>query len=688
KCLQFSQEDSVWTAKQRVLSTLAKDLRDGLNYGLYCPPINGKAGKFLDEERPLKDYPLPGPIGFLEFKYKRRVYKLMQINPKKLKQLHTKANLKLFMEMIRRREVEKILKTVNKGLDPNFHDHEAGDTPLTLACTIDQPREVILTLFNGGAHLDFRNKAGLTPLHRAAQRGNYAAIKTLLDLSASPNYKNPAGLTPLYLCVATNTSAQCAEILLHDHALVGITDDKGWAECHHACKNGRVQHLEHLMFYGADFNQQNSSGNTPLHVCAANNQESCARLLLFRGADKCVQNYANQDAYQVAIISGNYELASVIENFSSDEVVTFQELPKYNDKRRTTISAATLNTLRRTRSDPRLNILFQQVSPSFPFSRPPFMLFCFFFFFIIQDLFKPPSPSMSNNSAPHYTSSASLFSREHGATMVTSPMYNSPHRKEASSPLPSPLCCPASPLGGPPPQRAFICVKDFRPRCRSELALRRGQFVEVLSIGEETFWEGEVSDPARGSARSGRFPRDHVQEVNMRNTPAQSTSSLASSKKKFHSDSNLLDSIVLDREEEYAPRTVVLQKARTGFGFVLRGAKCQQTGMSTLDFQPSPDFPALQYLDKVDKSSMADRAGLKQGDFLLEINGESVVNATHEHTVRLIKESGDTLAMKVVTVRPTNREGLDPHMDGTMTLPIKKKKGSLSDRVLALSSTI
>ncbi len=43
-----------------------QDLRDALNYGLYCPPINGRAGKFLDEERPLKDYPLPGPIGFLE----------------------------------------------------------------------------------------------------------------------------------------------------------------------------------------------------------------------------------------------------------------------------------------------------------------------------------------------------------------------------------------------------------------------------------------------------------------------------------------------------------------------------------------------------------------------------------------------------------------------------------------------
>jgi hypothetical protein len=63
---------------------------------------------------------------FFQFKYKRRVYKLMQINPKKLKQLHTKANLKVFMDMIRRREVDRIIKLLNKGMDPNFHDLDAG----------------------------------------------------------------------------------------------------------------------------------------------------------------------------------------------------------------------------------------------------------------------------------------------------------------------------------------------------------------------------------------------------------------------------------------------------------------------------------------------------------------------------------------------------------------------------------
>ena len=39
-----------------------------------------------------------------------------------------------------------------------------------------------------------------------------------------------------------------------------------------ACKNGLVQHLEHLLFYGAEINARTESGNTALHVAALNNQ--------------------------------------------------------------------------------------------------------------------------------------------------------------------------------------------------------------------------------------------------------------------------------------------------------------------------------------------------------------------------------------------------------------------------------
>ena len=73
----------------------------------------------------------------------------------------------------------------------------------------------------------------------------------------------------------------------------------GWQEVHQACRNGLVAHLEQLLYYGAELNARNASGNTPLHVCAVNNQESCTRTLLFRGADKNALNFAGQTPYQV-----------------------------------------------------------------------------------------------------------------------------------------------------------------------------------------------------------------------------------------------------------------------------------------------------------------------------------------------------------------------------------------------------
>lgn len=58
----------IWLSKQRILCTLNQSLKDVLNYGLFQPAYNGKAGKFLDEERQLREYPFPSlaPVPYLE----------------------------------------------------------------------------------------------------------------------------------------------------------------------------------------------------------------------------------------------------------------------------------------------------------------------------------------------------------------------------------------------------------------------------------------------------------------------------------------------------------------------------------------------------------------------------------------------------------------------------------------------
>jgi SH3/ankyrin repeat-containing protein len=104
---------------------------------------------------------------------------------------------------------------------------------------------------------------------------------------------------------------------------------------------------------------------------------------------------------------------------------------------------------------------------------------------------------------------------------------------------------------------------------------------------------------------------------------------------------------------------VHLHRGRKGFGFILRGAKATSPLM---ELTPSDKCPALQYLDDVDPGGVADIAGLKKGDFLLEINNEDVSSASHEHVVDLIRKSGDLVQMTVMSLATT----------ATSTMPMSK----------------
>lgn len=66
--MKFNVDAPIWLSKQRILCSLNQSLKDVLNYGLFQPAYNGKAGKFLDEERQLREYPFPSiaPVPYLE----------------------------------------------------------------------------------------------------------------------------------------------------------------------------------------------------------------------------------------------------------------------------------------------------------------------------------------------------------------------------------------------------------------------------------------------------------------------------------------------------------------------------------------------------------------------------------------------------------------------------------------------
>ncbi|XP_029038053.2 rhophilin-2 isoform X1 [Osmia bicornis bicornis] len=86
-----------------------------------------------------------------------------------------------------------------------------------------------------------------------------------------------------------------------------------------------------------------------------------------------------------------------------------------------------------------------------------------------------------------------------------------------------------------------------------------------------------------------------------------------------------------------APRLIQLQRGPDGegFGFSVRG-----------------DAPVI--IAAVDHNSLADLGGMKEGDFIVGIGDKDVKWASHEQVVRLIKQSGDFINLKLVTPMDRN----------------------------------
>uniref|UniRef100_UPI0037E81188 SH3 and multiple ankyrin repeat domains protein 3 n=1 Tax=Semicossyphus pulcher TaxID=241346 RepID=UPI0037E81188 len=681
KCMKFNVDAPIWLSKQRILCTLNQSLKDVLNYGLFQPAYNGKAGKFLDEERQLREYPFPSiaPVPYLEFRYKRRVYTQTYLDEKQLSKLHTKANLKKFMEYVQTRNIEKVSRFLEKGLDPNFHDPDTGECPLTLAAQLEGCAELIKVLKSGGAHLDFRTKDGITSLHKAVRSKNHTALITLLDLGASPDYKDSRGLTPLYHSSMVGGDPYCCELLLHDHAQVGCVDENGWQEIHQACRYGHVQHLEHLLFYGADMSAQNASGNTALHVCALYNQDSCARVLLFRGANKEIKNYNSQTAFQVAIIAGNFDLAEIIKVHKASDVVPFRETPSYTNRRRVmTGPLPSPRSLLRSASDNNLNGDHDHIHGQTPretrgrqgHSPVPSLRSLPAFGQQHSSLGESRHGEIHDSSLQSTGSSRSSHSRSpslHHLHEDDKPVprrshsYGYPHghshrgrlspgsvQRDPSPPhhTPPALTGPRGPkrkLYSAVPGRTFIVVKPYTPQGEGEIQLNRGERVKVLSIGEGGFWEGTVK------GRTGWFPADYVEEVQMRQFDPRLETREDRTKRLFrHYTVGSYDNFTSYSDYIIEEKNAVLQKKENeGFGFVLRGAKAETP---IEEFTPTPAFPALQYLESVDVEGVAWRAGLRTGDFLIEVNGVNVVKVGHKQVVSLIRQGGNRLLMKVVSV--------------------------------------
>ncbi|XP_070565914.1 BRCA1-associated RING domain protein 1-like [Ptychodera flava] len=107
-----------------------------------------------------------------------------------------------------------------------------------------------------------KNAKGETLLQRAAIKGDFDGVKTLLEAGANPNTKDNAGWTPLHEA-CHHGYLEIVNLLLDNGALINVPGFQNESPLHDAICNNRVEVVKLLVKRGASLDVRNVHGLTP-----------------------------------------------------------------------------------------------------------------------------------------------------------------------------------------------------------------------------------------------------------------------------------------------------------------------------------------------------------------------------------------------------------------------------------------
>jgi ankyrin repeat protein len=156
-----------------------------------------------------------------------------------------------------------------------------------------------------------------SPLADAAERGDQAAVRSLLDRGEDPDRAQPDGMTALHWAVYRD-DLDTARILLGAKANVRAINRHGVTPLSLACMNGNAALVELLLERGADPNTVLLGGESALMTAARTGKIGPVKALLARGADANAKERRGQTALMWASAEGHVEVVRALLHAKAD----------------------------------------------------------------------------------------------------------------------------------------------------------------------------------------------------------------------------------------------------------------------------------------------------------------------------------------------------------------------------------
>ena len=156
---------------------------------------------------------------------------------------------------------------LEQGIDIN-KQNQYGDTFLLLAIENNVNKETLEAIIQKGAKTNIGNINGLTPLHLAAvSKSNPCDKINLFATKDNINIKDKYGRTPLMFAVQNKIcSPEVYELLLSQGANIDEKNNSGSTPLHQAVWYQSLDLVKILVSLKADINAKDSSSRTPLDI--------------------------------------------------------------------------------------------------------------------------------------------------------------------------------------------------------------------------------------------------------------------------------------------------------------------------------------------------------------------------------------------------------------------------------------
>ena len=177
-------------------------------------------------------------------------------------------------------EVDRLLRKYPEFI--NFKN-KAGETPLHLAVKLDK-KHIAEFLLLSGSHVNIEDKKGNTPLYYALNEQNKEIANLLISAEADINIKDKNENTLLHRMLLKHKSYM-ARFLINKGCEINVKNRLAMTPLHIAALSGNKKIAELLLDNGALIDIRDREGNSPVNLAFLNNKMEVAKILIKKGAE-------------------------------------------------------------------------------------------------------------------------------------------------------------------------------------------------------------------------------------------------------------------------------------------------------------------------------------------------------------------------------------------------------------------